>query len=227
MVLLLYIQTHYLIIDIKMYSVGLNIIIIIFYSFYVLLMLVYCWASVADGGPAINQRLLLELCHVVRRQRHWTNVGTMLAASESDIETSNAITVWLPQCQCQSSASSTQPALAQCRHWRAHTSSNEQVTTTRYHSPMCHRVGEWVTIIHKPCHAFTWTLINTRLITFTNKQKLTKRQENKHTLKYTIHKPAKQQDKITDRIQTPQRILEGFRALGGSEKRQIQNNQIC
>ena len=42
---------------------------------------------------------------------------------------------------------------------------------------------------------------------FTNKQKPTKRQENKHTLKYTIHKPSKQQDKITDGIQTPQRIL--------------------
>ena len=48
-----------------------------------------------------------------------------------------------------------------------------------------------------------------------------------YTLNYTIHKPSKQQNKITDRIQTPQRILEGFKAPGGSEKRQIQNNQIC
>ena len=41
-----------------------------------------------------------------------------------------------------------------------------------------------------------------------------------------IHKPSKQQDKITDRIQTLQRILEGFKVPGDSEKRQIQNNQF-
>ena len=29
-------------------------------------------------------------------------------------------------------------------------------------------------------------------------------QENIHTLKYTAHKQSKQQDKITDKIQTPQ-----------------------
>ena len=46
-----------------------------------------------------------------------------------------------------------------------------------------------------------------------------------HTLNYTIHKPSKQQDKITDRIQTSHRILEGFKAPGGSEKRQIQKKQ--
>ena len=48
-----------------------------------------------------------------------------------------------------------------------------------------------------------------------------------HTLKYTIHKPSKQQHKIPDRIQTPQRILKGFKAPGGSKNRQIQKNQIC
>ena len=62
-------------------------------------------------------------------------------------------------------------------------------------------------------------------MTFTNKQKHTKHQENTHTPKYTIHKPLKQQNKITDRIQTPQWILEGFKAPGGPEKRPIKNKQ--
>ena len=32
------------------------------------------------------------------------------------------------------------------------------VTTTRCHSPKCHRVGEWVIglLTHKPCHAYTF-----------------------------------------------------------------------
>ena len=52
-----------------------------FFSFHVLLMLVYCWASVTDGGPAINQQLLLELCqcrHVpTALDQRWDNAGNI------------------------------------------------------------------------------------------------------------------------------------------------------
>ena len=116
-----------------------------------------------SNKPAITARAV----SVVTCQRHWTTVGTTLAASERDIETSNAIRVWLR------SANVSPVLTALSQHW-ANISIVEQVTTTRCHSPTCHRVGEWVTI-HKPCHAFTWTLIDNRLIIFTNKQKLTKR----------------------------------------------------
>ena len=55
----------------------------------------------------------------VQRQRRWAAIETTLAAlaaSESDIETS--VTVYLPLCQCQSSASSAEPGLTQhMRHW--------------------------------------------------------------------------------------------------------------
>ena len=59
---------------------------------------------------------MIELCQCRPAQWHWANIGTMLAAlaeSESDIEASNAVTVWLLQCQCQSSDNSAEPALAQ------------------------------------------------------------------------------------------------------------------
>ena len=60
------------------YFTRLNINII-FLSFHVLLMLVYCWASVADGGPAINQRLLLvcQCRHVpTALGQRWDNAGS-------------------------------------------------------------------------------------------------------------------------------------------------------
>ena len=47
----------------------------------------------------------------VQRQQNWAKIGTTLAASESDKDT--AVTVCLPQCQCQSSA-----ITALSRHWR-------------------------------------------------------------------------------------------------------------
>ena len=46
----------------------------------------------------------------VQRQQRWAGIET---ASESDIETISVVTVWLQQCQCQSSA---EPALVQ--RWR-------------------------------------------------------------------------------------------------------------
>ena len=89
------------------YSIGLNIYI--FYSFHVLLMLVLMLGQRCSrrnsNKPAITAR-------AVSVSSRTNGTGPTLAASERDIETSNAITVWLR------SANVSPVLTALSQHWR-------------------------------------------------------------------------------------------------------------
>ena len=169
----------------------------------------------------------------VQRQQRWAGIETALTASESDIETTSVVTVWLPQCQCRPSANSAEPTLAQ--RWR-------QWQYSRVRQQQCRVDGPTLPVLtsHQDTLSLTsvsqsWWVSGTISQTFPHTQNTYKQQINNFHLQTkthktsrkhaytqnTTHKQSEQQDKITDRIQTPQRILEGFKASGGSEKRQF------
>ena len=150
------------------------------------------------------------------KRRHNTHVSVPVSVQQVRviIETTSVVTVWLPQCQCQTSSNSAEPALAQrWRHWQYSRVRQQRWRSTGQHfsvdqSPQHVVTHQCVTELVSKWHYYTKYVTHTqntykqqnRLITHTYKQKRTKHQENMHKLKYTTHKPSKQQDKITDRI---------------------------